>query len=135
MRVWFQACRRTIEAGCVGALLVFGAGPAAAQQSVRHLEACLQKGWGFLDTLKFRFGTVNTCDKPVANWFMVKDGEVFRATVEPGGVFQTTITSRSTIEEGWIFAACPVGYSPDLAFADKKNWAAIGDSKYSCVKD
>lgn len=124
---------RMIAVACA-AVWIVAAGSAMAQQSVGHLEACTQKGWGFLDTLEFRFGTVNTCDRPVVNWFMSKGRSVLQGTVRPGGVFETEITSRSVIDRGWIFATCPVGYAPKPPVSED-NWDAIGKGNYSCVKE
>src|SRR5262245_40464905 len=119
---------------CALASLAVDAGPLTAQERVPHVEACVQKAWGFLESLRYRFGTVNTCDKPIVVWLMMKDGRTIQRTVEPGDVFRTNISDKDDLADGWAFAACPAGHAPDVPITDE-NWDAIQNSKYACARN
>lgn len=116
--------------GLAALLVCLAAAPAAAQQSVHHLEQCTR--WGYIDA-SGRFGTSNTCDRPVEIHFMTKGNQraVVRA-LKPGEVFDTGLT-RGQIEAGWwMFTTCPTGYASSIPFTPDNRESLIA-STYQCV--
>ena len=121
-------------AACLCALLLTPA-TAAAQKSAQHAEECTEAGWGYLKSLRFEFGTVNSCSYAVTVWFKLKDQEAMQADVEPGQHFVTGLNIETFEPErqanGWLAATCPVGMVPSIAVSDD-NWDAILESNYEC---
>jgi hypothetical protein len=111
-------------------LLCLAAAPAAAQQSVHHLEQCTR--WGYIDA-SGRFGTSNTCDQPVEIHFMAQGNQrPMVRTLKPGEVFDAGLT-RGQIEAGWwMFTTCPTGYASSIPFVPANRESLIA-SKYQCI--
>lgn len=104
--------------------LSLAAGDAAAQPVKAHMEACTR--WGYAGG---EFGTRNSCDTPLTMLFMgLGDQQVIEREVAPGAWFG----SAADISHGWIFTACPVGYTPSVQFS-AKNKDTIMVSLYNCL--
>ena len=108
--------------------------PAEAQQA-RHAEDCSEPGWGYLRSLEFRFGTLNTCGEAIHIWFKVRGRNSVDAEVEAGHTFDTGLTIADFEQErqanGWIAATCPAGTTPSIEFVDD-NWDELLNSRYEC---
>ena len=107
---------------------------ASARDLVPNREVCDHLGWRFLPFARFHFGTSNACVEPIAIWFMLKDGAVIRATVQPGGMFDTGLTKGELGDKTlWAAATCPAGYAPDPALS-AATFDRILKSRYRCVR-
>ena len=94
-----------------------------------HLEKCTI--WDYKDN---KFGTTNNCNEPVTIQFMLISNQVVeRRDLKSGERFDTGL-GRIDIMNGWIFATCPVNYSPDVPFL-LENRKVLIPSKYNCVSN
>ncbi len=113
-------------AAVAGLALLLAAGGASAQEGTSaHMEGCLiWSGQGAV-------GARNECSRPITLLFMVLDDpEIVTAELAPGGRFVSRVEWGQP--GGFIFTACPVGYTPNVPFA-VENKDAIGLSLYNCV--
>ena len=115
-----------IRSATAALLLAAAAAPAGAQENVRaHMEGCLV--WTGQGTLAVR----NDCSRPLTLMLMsFDDRQVVTAEIAPGARYTTTLEWGQP--GGFMFTACPVGYSPSVRFA-LENKDAIGVSLYNCV--
>ncbi len=101
---------------------------ASAQQSMAHMEACLE--WGDFDG---QFGALNICNKPTTILFMtLADGRITEQDVAPGGRFKSG-APQPVGTDAWMFTACPVGYMPSVRFS-ADNSGVILPSLYNCQR-
>lgn len=106
-----------------------------AQQPGDHAEECTEPSWGYLRSLSFNFGTINTCGEPINVWFKFRGDPAVMKRVEPGQTFDTGLSIAEFEKErqsnGWIAATCPAGTIPSVEFNDD-NWDQILKSRYEC---
>lgn len=110
----------------LGLLLLGAATGAAAQDGTRaHMEGCLV--WSGPGAV----GVRNECSRPIVLSFMsFEDRQITTVDLPPGGRFVADATWEQP--DGFMFAACPTGYRPSVAFSIE-NKEAIGSSLYNCV--
>jgi hypothetical protein len=99
----------------------------SAQQSMAHMEACLE--WGDVDG---QFVAHNICNKPTTILFMtLVDGRIIEQEIAPGGRFETGASNPGP--DAWMFTACPTGYVPSVRFS-ADNSDVILPSLYNCQR-
>jgi hypothetical protein len=107
----------------------------ATAQSSPHVEACLERTWGFLKAIEYDFGAINTCAYPVAVWFKRRNGQMVEKTVQPGEIFRTDLSvarfEADRRNSGWVAAVCRAGEVPNPAISEI-NWQAILKGEYEC---
>ncbi len=104
--------------------LFYGVCPGPELGLQPHMEQCTK--WDLRDGL---FGTVNSCDQPVAVRYQIEDDPPIERRLEPGEVVSTGSTERPA----WWFMTCPVGYVSTVSLFPE-NREAISASRYSCIE-
>ncbi len=107
------------------ALATASAAEAEPQEQVRaHMEGCL--AWGGPGNVAVR----NDCPRPITLMLMnFADQQTVTTELAPGTRYTAAFEWNPV---GFMFTACPVGYSPSLRFA-VENKDAISVSLYNCV--
>jgi hypothetical protein len=121
--------RRMVTAAMIAASFSpLAATAVSAQQSMAHMEACLE--WGDFDG---QFGALNICNKPTTILFMtLADGRITEQDVAPGGRFRSGAPEPAGAD-AWMFTACPPGYVPSVRFS-ADNSKVILPSLYNCQR-
>ncbi|MGZ5822306.1 MAG: hypothetical protein ACXWI1_12575 [Croceibacterium sp.] len=111
------------------ALALLAASAAAAQQVRAHMEACTE--WGRAGNA---FGTRNSCDRPISILFMAlgDDQHLVERNVAPGAWFGPD--AATDLSGGWMFTACPAGYTPNIRFAVENKAAILNSCTTACPR-